>query len=68
MLYGIDTVVRAWYNSLKQPITNMENADAFINAYNKSPEAQKAFVKAILGEIEIVGKSPVDIIPKTRTR
>ena len=46
----------------------MENADAFINAYNKSPEAQKAFVKAILGEIEIVGKSPVDIIPKPRTR
>ena len=42
----------------------MENADTFINAYNKSPEAQKAFVEAILGEIEIVGKSPVDLVPR----
>ena len=46
----------------------MENADVFINAYNKSPEAQKAFVKAIFGEIEIVGNSPVHIIPKPISR
>ena len=46
----------------------MENADVFINAYNKSPEAQKAFVKAIFGEIEITGKSPVLLIPRAISR
>ncbi len=46
----------------------MENADTFINTYNASPEAQKAFVEAVFGEIEIVGKSPVKIIPDANSR
>ena len=46
----------------------MENADTFINAYNAQPETMRAFVSAILGEIEIVGKSPVLLIPRANSR
>lgn len=46
----------------------MENIDTFINAYNSSPEAMRAFVAAILGEIEIVGKTPVLLEPRIATR
>ena len=46
----------------------MENADAFVNAYNKSPEAQRAFVEAIFGEIEFLGKSPVLLEPRPIAR
>lgn len=37
----------------------MEDANVFINAYSTAPAMQKAFVKAIFGEIKLVGKSPV---------
>jgi len=46
----------------------MENADAFVNAYNKSPEAQRAFVEAIFAEIEFLGKSPVLLEPRPIAR
>ncbi len=46
----------------------MENAPAFINAYNALPETMEAFVAAILGEIEIVGKTPVLLEPRIATR
>ena len=46
----------------------MENAPVFINAYNTRPETMKAFVAAILGEIEIVGKTPVLIEPRVNSR
>lgn len=45
----------------------MENVDTFINAYNPAPETMRAFVAAIFGEIEIVGKSPVLLEPKIST-
>ena len=41
----------------------MENADAFINAYGKNPDSQTAFVEAVYGDIEIVGKSPIVLEP-----
>ena len=44
----------------------MPDADTYFNIYCIAPESQKAFVKAIYGEIPIVGKSPVDIEPKRR--
>lgn len=37
----------------------MEDANVFINAYSTAPAMQKAFVKAVFGEIPLVGKSPV---------
>lgn len=45
----------------------MENADAFINAYGASADAQRAFVEAILGEIELSGKSPVLLQPRANS-
>lgn len=44
----------------------MPDAGTYFNIYCIAPESQKAFVKAIYGEIPIVGKSPVDIEPKRR--
>lgn len=41
----------------------MGNAPAFINTYGKNPESMKAFVKAVYGEIPIVGESPVKLKP-----
>ena len=41
----------------------MGNAETFINAYGWAPELMDAFVEAIFGEIPIVGKSPIKIIP-----
>lgn len=46
----------------------MENAPTFINAYSTSRESMEAFVKAIFGEIECVGKSPVLLMPKANSR
>ena len=39
----------------------MDDAHMFINAYNLSPETQKAVVKGIFGDIPFVGKSPVEL-------
>ncbi len=39
----------------------MTGADTFVNLYSPDPEAQKAFVKGIYGEIPFVGVSPVDL-------
>ena len=39
----------------------MDDAHMFINAYNLSPEMQKAIVKGIFGDIPFVGKSPVEL-------
>ncbi len=44
----------------------MTGADTFVNLYSPDPEAQKAFVKGLYGEIPFVGVSPVDIEPKIR--
>jgi len=41
----------------------MGNAPAFINTYGKNPDSMKAFVKAVYGEIPLVGESPVKLIP-----
>jgi len=41
----------------------MEAANTFINAYDATTEAMEAFVKAIYGEIEITGKSPIKLTP-----
>ena len=39
----------------------MDDAHTFVNAYNLSPETQKAVVKAIFGDIPFAGKSPVEL-------
>lgn len=39
----------------------MDDAPAFVNAYRLSEEIQKAFVAAVYGEIEFVGKAPLDM-------
>lgn len=44
------------------------NADTFINVYNHSPDCMEAFVEAIFGETEIVGKSPVLLILRANSR
>lgn len=44
----------------------MGNADTFLNAYGSGTECMKAVVEAILGEIPIVGKSPVRLEPTHR--
>ncbi len=44
----------------------MTGADTFVNIYSPDPEAQKAFVKGLYGEIPFEGVSPVDIEPKIR--
>lgn len=44
----------------------MGNADVFFNLYAPNPEAMRAFVMAVYGEIEPTRKSPVDIEPKLR--
>lgn len=41
----------------------MGNADTFINTYGKSSVLMEAFVEAVLGEIPIVGESPVQPYP-----
>ena len=43
----------------------MGNANTFINTYVATPITMEAFVKAIYGEIEIEGKSPVKLYPPT---
>ena len=37
--------------------------DCFINAFNNSEETQRAFVKALYGEVPFEGKQPFKIIP-----
>lgn len=44
----------------------MTGADTFINCYSPDEENQKALVKALFGEIEFKGSSPIDIEPKLR--
>lgn len=44
----------------------MGGADTFLNIYATNPEAMKAFVKVIYGELEPTTKSPVDITPQIR--
>lgn len=44
----------------------MGGADVFFNIYAPNPEAMRAFVKAVYGEIKPTTKSPVDIEPKLR--
>ena len=39
----------------------MDDAKMFVNAYSLAPEMQKAFVQGIFGDIEFVGKSPVEL-------
>ncbi len=41
----------------------MGNAETFFNLYGRAPELMEAFVKAIFGEIEIKGVSPIKIEP-----
>ena len=41
----------------------MGNADTFINTYGKSSALMEAFVEAVLGEVPIVGESPVQPYP-----
>lgn len=41
----------------------MGNADTFINTYGKSSVLMEAFVEAVLGEVPIVGESPVQVYP-----
>lgn len=44
----------------------MSRARTFINTYSKSPASQKAFVKALYGEVEFCKEAPVDTTPKLR--
>lgn len=44
----------------------MGGADTFFNIYSTNPEALRAFVKALYGEITPTTKSPVDIEPQIR--
>ena len=41
----------------------MGNADNFFNTYGKSSVLMEAFVEAVLGEVPIVGESPVQPFP-----
>lgn len=47
---------------------SMDNADAFINAYNINPETMRGFVDAIFGECELEGLSPVLLDPIANTK
>ena len=44
----------------------MTGAQTFINIYSPDEQNQKALVKALFGEIEFKGVSPIDIEPKLR--
>ena len=44
----------------------MGGGDTMLNIYSLSPEAMKAFVKAVYGEITPTTKSPVDLELKRR--
>ena len=44
----------------------MAGAETFLNIYSTNPEAQKAFVKALYGEIKPTTESPVDLEMKLR--
>ncbi len=44
----------------------MTGAETFINIYSPDEQNQKALVKALFGEIEFKGVSPIDIEPKLR--
>lgn len=33
----------------------------YINVYSDTPESQRAYIRAILGEIPFVGKSPIEL-------
>lgn len=44
----------------------MEGVDTFINTYDMSPEMMEVFVEAIFGEIPLIGKSPVNLVPDRR--
>lgn len=44
----------------------MAGANTFLNIYSTNPEAQKAFVKAIYGEITPTTESPLDLEMKLR--
>ena len=45
---------------------SMEGADTFVNIYSPSANSQKAFVRAVYGEIPFTTESPCDIEPKRR--
>lgn len=45
----------------------MGGAETFINMYTDALENQKAFVRALYGDIQFMGTSPVDTEPKVRT-
>ena len=47
-------------------IHSLQAANTYFNIYSKSPEIQRAFVRALYGEIAIEGSSPVDTEPKMR--
>ena len=46
----------------------MANAPTFINAYSPTKDAMEAFVQAIFGQIDCVGKSPVLLMPRVNAR
>lgn len=39
----------------------MDDANVFVNIYSPAPQMQKAFVRGLYGDIEFVGKSPLEI-------
>lgn len=47
-------------------IDSMEGADTFVNIYSPSASCQKAFVRAVYGEIPFTKESACDIEPKRR--
>lgn len=71
---GWDQVMALWrgyllqhpkliYTSFSDPykLYDYPFAHTYINVYSDSPASQRAFVKALFGEIEAVGKSPVGL-------
>ncbi len=47
-------------------IHSLQAANTYFNIYSTAPEVQRAFVKALYGEIPCEGTSPVDTEPKLR--
>ena len=61
LIYGVEKSVGV---SLGYPHIHydyLDDANVFVNIYSPAPEMQKAFVKGLYGEIEFVGKSPVNL-------
>ena len=66
--YGTEKSVAASFGAPSIYHNYFETAPAFINAYSSDEATMRAFVDGILGEFELVGRSPVDLKPSFSRR